>query len=108
MWAIADIALCTSDSEGMPLSLIEAQMVGIPVVSTNVGSIDEIVSDHVTGYLGMTVAELLDGFEWVRENKKQFVKKNTLKRKIRSFALKKFKIETMAKSHRELYSKLGV
>ena len=49
MWAIADIALCTSDSEGMPLSLIEAQMAGIPVVSTNVGSVDEIVVDGVTG-----------------------------------------------------------
>ena len=51
MWAIADIGLCTSDSEGMPLSLIEAQMAGVPVVSTNVGSVSEIVEDSKTGYL---------------------------------------------------------
>jgi glycosyltransferase involved in cell wall biosynthesis len=51
MWSIADIALCTSDSEGMPLSLIEAQMAGVPVVSTNVGSVSEILEDGATGYL---------------------------------------------------------
>ena len=51
MWAIADIGLCTSDSEGMPLSLIEAQMAGVPVVSTDVGSVSEIVEDGKTGFL---------------------------------------------------------
>jgi glycosyltransferase involved in cell wall biosynthesis len=51
MWSIADIALCTSDSEGMPLSLIEAQMAGVPVVSRDVGSVSEILEDGTTGYL---------------------------------------------------------
>lgn len=51
MWSIADIALCTSDSEGMPLSLIEAQMAGVAVVSTDVGSVSEILEDGITGYL---------------------------------------------------------
>jgi glycosyltransferase involved in cell wall biosynthesis len=51
MWSVADIALCTSDSEGMPLSLIEAQMAGVPVVSTNVGSVSEVVLEGVTGFL---------------------------------------------------------
>jgi len=51
MWSIADIALCTSDSEGMPLSLIEAQMAGVPLVSTDVGSVSEILEDGITGYL---------------------------------------------------------
>ena len=49
MWGIADLALLTSDSEGMPLSMIEAQMSGVPVVATNVGSVSEIVVDGVTG-----------------------------------------------------------
>lgn len=51
MWAIADLALLTSDSEGMPLSIIEAQMCGVPVVATNVGSVSEIVEHGVTGML---------------------------------------------------------
>mgnify|MGYP003333530657 FL=1 len=108
MWAIADIALCTSDSEGMPLSLIEAQMAGIPVVSTNVGSVDEIVVDGVTGRLGKRDVELLSGLEWVKTNQKRIVKKSALSRKIKKLAHEKFKVETMATAHRELYRKLGV
>jgi len=51
MWGIADVGLLTSDSEGMPLSVIEAQMCGVPVVATDVGSVSEIVEDEVTGKL---------------------------------------------------------
>jgi glycosyltransferase involved in cell wall biosynthesis len=51
MWGIADSGLLTSDSEGMPLSVIEAQMSGVPVVATNVGSVSEIIEDGSTGIL---------------------------------------------------------
>ena len=108
MWAIADIALCTSDSEGMPLSLIEAQLAGIPVVSTNVGSVNEIVVDSVTGKLGNSDNELLAGFKWVIAARKTLVKRSALKRKIKTLAHQKFEKKTMATAHRELYRKLGV
>lgn len=108
MWSIADIALCTSDSEGMPLSLIEAQLAGIPVVSTNVGSVNEIVVDSVTGKLGNSDNELLAGFKWVIAARKTLVKRSALKRKIKTLAHQKFEKKTMATAHRELYRKLGV
>lgn len=108
MWAIADIALCTSDSEGMPLSLIEAQLAGIPVVSTNVGSVNEIVVDGMTGKLGNSDSELLAGFKWVIEARKTLVKRSALKQKIKTLAHQKFEKKTMATAHRELYRKLGV
>ncbi|MEM1973987.1 MAG: glycosyltransferase, partial [Thermoplasmata archaeon] len=41
-----DILLLTSDAEGMPLVVLEAQNLGIPVVSTDVGCITE--KDGVT------------------------------------------------------------
>lgn len=49
--AAADIVLLTSDNEGTPISLIQAGMAGIPTVSTNVGSVSEIVIDIETGLL---------------------------------------------------------
>ena len=49
--AAADFVILTSDNEGTPLSLIQAGMVGIPVVATNVGSTNEIVVDGKTGLL---------------------------------------------------------
>jgi glycosyltransferase involved in cell wall biosynthesis len=42
-WGSVDIALLTSDNEAMPISLIEAGMLGLPAVTTNVGSTAEVV-----------------------------------------------------------------
>ena len=36
-------------SEGMPVTLIEAAMAGVPAVTTDVGSAGEVVLDGVTG-----------------------------------------------------------
>jgi glycosyltransferase involved in cell wall biosynthesis len=51
VYAAADLALLTSDNEGMPVSLIEAGLAGVPVVATRVGSVAEVVHDGVTGLL---------------------------------------------------------
>ena len=47
----SDAMLLTSDNEGTPLSLIQAGMAGLPVVSTNVGSVGEVVENGSTGIL---------------------------------------------------------
>jgi glycosyltransferase involved in cell wall biosynthesis len=49
--AASDIVILTSDNEGMPLSLIQAGMAGKPVVSTNVGSVSEIVIEGSSGFI---------------------------------------------------------
>ncbi|WP_406398181.1 glycosyltransferase [Streptomyces sp. NBC_00879] len=51
VYAAADLVLLTSDNEGMPVSLIEAGLAGLPVVATNVGSVAEVVQDGTTGFL---------------------------------------------------------
>jgi glycosyltransferase involved in cell wall biosynthesis len=50
-WSAVDIALSTSNNEGMPIALIEAQMAGVPVVATNVGSNSEVVKSGLTGII---------------------------------------------------------
>jgi glycosyltransferase involved in cell wall biosynthesis len=47
----ADLFLLTSISEGIPLTLIEAMAAGLPVVSTRVGGVPEVVEDGRTGLL---------------------------------------------------------
>lgn len=56
VYAAADVVLLTSENEGTPLSLIEAGMAATPVVSTRVGSVDEVVRDGHTGLLATTDA----------------------------------------------------
>ena len=46
----------TSDNEGMPVTLIEAAMAGVPGVTTDVGSAGEVVVDGVTGRVVTTDA----------------------------------------------------
>ena len=48
-YVAADCVVLTSDSEGMPVTLIEAAMAGVPGVTTDVGSAREVVVDGVTG-----------------------------------------------------------
>src|SRR6266540_290407 len=47
----ADTILLTSVSEGIPLTIIEAMATGLPVVSTDVGSVADVVTHGVTGLL---------------------------------------------------------
>jgi glycosyltransferase involved in cell wall biosynthesis len=104
IWAIADIALATSDSEGMPLALIEAQMARIPVVSTDVGSVAEIVQDGVTGKLASCDTKALKAalaavFESIAQSP-------SMAAAAKQRAEKLFSAEVMASAHRDLYRKL--
>jgi glycosyltransferase involved in cell wall biosynthesis len=49
--AASDIVVLTSDNEGTPVSLIEAQASGRAVVSTDVGGVRSVVLDGLSGYV---------------------------------------------------------
>jgi glycosyltransferase involved in cell wall biosynthesis len=64
----SDVVVLTSDNEGTPVCLIEAQAAALPVVTTDVGGVETVVADGHTGRIVATdhaelanaVAELLD------------------------------------------------
>lgn len=46
-----DIAVQSSDSEGLPNAILEAAAAGLPIVATDVGGTSEIITDDVDGLL---------------------------------------------------------
>ena len=47
----ADVFVLTSNWEGLPRSIIEAMRAGLPVIASDVGGVNELVEEGVTGYL---------------------------------------------------------
>ena len=46
-----DLFINTSASEGIPVSIMEVQSFGIPVIATDVGGVKEIITHNRNGYL---------------------------------------------------------
>ena len=46
-----DLFISLSESEGLPVSMMEAQSAGIPILATDVGGVREIVKEGETGWL---------------------------------------------------------
>jgi glycosyltransferase involved in cell wall biosynthesis len=67
----ADLIVLPSIMEGNPRVLVEAMMVGLPVVATNVIGIKDMIKDRVTGYLvkEATPEALCEGMRYVITNK---------------------------------------
>ena len=66
----ADIFVLPTYAEAMPMSIIEAMAAGLPVISTNVGGIPEMIEHEVDGLLVVPgdVAELADKIQYLLEN----------------------------------------
>jgi glycosyltransferase involved in cell wall biosynthesis len=100
----ADIVILTSDNEGTPLSLIQAGMAGLPVVTTNVGSVPEVVLDGVTGVIAeLNVKEIANALEKLVNNE---ALRSQLGSAAREFTLANFGVERLVHDHEALYKKL--
>lgn len=100
----ADIVVLTSDNEGMPLSLIQAGMAALPVVTTNVGSIPEVVLDGVTGLITRTdIQEIADALEKLANSTALCVQLGSAAQK---FTLANFGVQRLVHDHEALYKKL--
>ena len=100
----ADIVLLTSDNEGTPLSLIQAGMAGLPVVTTNVGSVSEVVLNNVTGIITeLDVQQIANALENLANNN---AARAQLGKSAQEFTLANFGVQRLVHDHEELYKKL--
>ncbi len=102
--AAADIVVLTSDNEGTPLSLIQAGMAGLPVVTTRVGSVPEVVLDGITGIVtGLDVQEVADALEKLANSSDL---RDRMGAAAKEFTLANFGVKRLVHDHEVLYKKL--
>lgn len=100
-----DIICLTSLNEGTPVSLIEAQASGVPVVTTDVGGVQDILIEGETGYVvpledkKLFVDRVLELVE--NEKKREIMSQNGWKH-----VEEKFHYHTLVKNMTELYIEL--
>jgi glycosyltransferase involved in cell wall biosynthesis len=102
--AASDIVILTSDNEGTPLSLIQAGMAGIPVVSTNVGSVSEIVINRKTGLI--TTRDVQDLADAVQNLIEDTALQKKLGNEAKEFTLNHFSVNRLISDHEALYRAL--
>jgi glycosyltransferase involved in cell wall biosynthesis len=100
----ADIVVLTSDNEGTPLSLIQAGMAGLPVVTTRVGSVPEVVLDGVTGIV--TALDIRDFADALEKLSKSAELRTRMGVAAQEFTLSSFGVKRLVMDHEALYKKL--
>jgi glycosyltransferase involved in cell wall biosynthesis len=105
VYAAADVALLTSDNEGMPVTLVEAALAGLPAVTTDAGSAAEVVLDGTTGaVVPHDVDALTAALTGLLEDD---VARSAQGAAAHERARSRFSVEAMVTAHRRLYAELG-
>ena len=100
----SDIAVLCSDNEGIPLTLIQAAQAGLPIVSTDVGSVSDIVKQQEGGLLvGCSSAELVNGLSKLIEDVNLRARYGAVGK---SRAYEFFSSKSMVQAHEQLYRDL--
>jgi glycosyltransferase involved in cell wall biosynthesis len=105
LYAAADLAVLSSDNEGMPVTLIEASMAGVPCVTTDVGSAREVVLNGVTGRVVSCDASALAAamLEVLRDPQLA----EQMGAATAQHARQHFSTERLVEDHRQLYRRLA-
>jgi glycosyltransferase involved in cell wall biosynthesis len=104
IFGASEIILSTSENEGMPVALIEAQLAGKPVVATDVGSVSEVVLNHETGIVtNKNAGSIALALETLLLDKQKRTEMGTLATS-RANAL--FSVDRMINAHIALYKSI--
>ena len=100
----ADIMILCSDNEAVSLVLIEGSQHSLPLVSTNAGSVIDVVVDNSTGYLTeSSPIALADAIEKLARDAQL---RKIMGEAGRARATQYFSLERMLKDHADLYRSL--
>jgi lipopolysaccharide/colanic/teichoic acid biosynthesis glycosyltransferase/glycosyltransferase involved in cell wall biosynthesis len=101
-----DIFVLSSKFEGLPITVIEAMLAGLPVVATDVGGVGELVRDGQNGFL--VPAGSADGLaDRVVRLARDATLRSTMGELGRKIARSRFDGAGMVRAYEELYKRAG-
>ena len=104
LMTMCNIVFCTSENEGTPISLIEAQMLGRPVISTKVGSVEEVVIPGKTGFtLDYEPHQYWEKILYLMNNPIDY---EVFSKEASNFAVHHFSLENFIGQHISLYDEI--
>jgi glycosyltransferase involved in cell wall biosynthesis len=102
-----DVLLLTSKFEGLPNVLIEAQLLGIPVISTNAGGAAETFKDNASGYL-LNTRDPKEFAALIRRVANDETLALNLSNNAKKHARKMFEISRIMKEYLKIYSNISI
>ena len=105
VYAGMDIVALTSHNEGTPVSLIEAQAAGRPVVATKVGGVADTMADGHTGFL-VAAGAASEGAARLRALVEDDLLRAAMGAAGRAFAAEKFSVQGMVQQTTAYYHEL--
>jgi len=104
-FSASDLTVISSDNEGTPLSVIQAALLGVPAVATNVGSVGHLIEEGVTGWLAAPSSQ--DLARAMREALRAVsADREALSVNVQQRAEQRFSVQRLASQHSDVYSKL--
>ena len=96
--------MLTSENEGTPVALIQAQLAGLPIITTDVGSSSEVIVDEKSGFcMEYSASEFADRIEVLAKNPEMRTSFSVIAKRN---AKEKFSISRLVRDHEELYRNL--
>lgn len=97
----ADLAVLSSDKEGLPLSLVEAMACGLPCVVTDVGGNREVVQHGKTGLIveAGSPKQLADGIEYLVDHSEE---RRNMGQAARCSVYERFNLNRMTEEYKTL------
>lgn len=102
-YSIADLFLLPSEKEQLPLSILEAMACGIPIITTRVGGVPELLEEGKDAY----IIDFGDSTRLVRCIEKYLISKNCEEKSENAYrkVSKKYSIEKITDEYKRLYRK---